>query len=180
MAMGGGGAVYTSMGCAAVRALLLALAAMVPMVVGCSSIGAITGAVTGAAAGGGSVNPAVGYAVGIGTKAATDSLVKYLSRSRHGHEQDALATAAGSLQPGSTAAWAIHHKVPLLDDVHGRVTVIRDIPNRLAPCKEVVFLLLGGRQNGLLGTYTTPVCKGSSGWRWAAAEPATRRWGFLQ
>lgn len=162
------------------RALLLALGVATPIMVGCSSIGAISGAVTGAAAGGGSVNPAVGYAVGIGTKAATDSLVKYLSRSRHGREQDALATVAGSLQPGATAPWAIHHKLPLLDDVHGRVTVIRDIPNSLAPCKEVVFVLLGGRQDGLLGTYTTPVCKGSSGWRWAAAEPATRRWGYLQ
>ena len=180
MALGIGGALNTALGGAAVRTLLLALGLSAPMVAGCSSIGAISGALTGAAAGGGSVNPAVGYAVGIGTKAAMDSLVKYLSRSRHGHEQDALATAAGSLQPGATGAWAIHHKIPLLDDAHGRVTVIRDIPNRVAPCKEVVFVLLGGRQDGLLGTYTTPVCKGSSGWRWAAAEPATRRWGFLQ
>ncbi len=70
--------------------------------------------------------------------------------------------------------------MPLFDDAHGRVTVIRDIPNSLAPCKEAVFLLLGGKRDAPLGAYTTPVCKGSSGWRWAAAEPTTRRWGFLQ
>ena len=162
------------------RARFAVLAMTVPWVAGCSSIGSITGAVTGAAAGGGSVNPAVGYAVGIGTKAATDSLVKYLSRSRHAHEQDALATTAGALRPGDSAPWAIRHRVPLFDDVHGRVTVIRDIANGLAPCKEVIFTLLGGKRDVLVGTYTTPVCQGSTGWRWAAAEPTTRRWGFLQ
>lgn len=161
------------------RRLITALALATPVTAACGSIGSITGAVTGAAAGGGSVNPAVGYAVGIGTKAATDALVKHLSRSRHAHEQDALATAAGSLEPGATATWAIHHRPPLFDDAHGRVTAVRDIPNPLAPCKEVVFALLG-KQDALLGTYTTPVCRGSTGWRWAGAEPATRRWGFLQ
>ena len=162
------------------RPLIVALAIATPAMAACSSLGSISGAVTGAAAGGGSVNPAVGYAVGIGTKAATDALVKHLSRARHAHEQDALATAAGLLPPGASTGWEIHHRVPLLDDVHGRVTVIREIPNPLAPCKEAVFTLLAGRRDALVGTYTTSVCRGSTGWRWAAAEPATRRWGFLQ
>ena len=167
------------MGRPAVRALLPVLVLAAPMTA-CSSIGSITGAVTGAAAGGGSVNPAVGYAVGIGAKAATDALIKSLSRSRHGREQDALATAAGSLPPGAAGAWAVHHRPPLFDDAHGRVTVIRDIPNGLAPCKEAVFTLLGGKRDAPLGSYTTAVCRGATGWRWAGVEPSTRRWGFLQ
>ena len=179
MALGGGGARHAAMGRPAVRTVwVLAIAA--PGLAACSSIGSITGAVTGAAAGGGSVNPAVGYAVGIGTKAATDSLVHYLSRSRHAHEQDVLATAAGALPPGASTAWAIHHRFPLFDDAHGQVTVTRDIPNALSPCKEVVFLLRGGKRDTFLGAYTTSVCQGSTGWRWASAEPATRRWSFLQ
>ena len=101
-------------------------------------------------------------------------------RLRRRHPQDALASAAGGLQPGASTSWAIHHKLPLLDDVHGRVTVIRDIPNRLAPCKEVVFVLLGGKRDLPIGAYTTPICQDSTGWRWAAAEPAVRRWGYLQ
>lgn len=147
---------------------------------GCSSIGAVTGAVTGAAAGGGSANPAVGYAVGIGSKAATDALVKYLSRKRHEREQDVLAEVAGNLGEGETAPWAIRHKIPLFDDEHGRVTLIRNIPNGLAPCKEVVFVILGGKQEHALGYYTTAVCQGPQGWRWAQAEPSTSRWGSLQ
>lgn len=147
---------------------------------GCSSIGSITGAITGAAAGGGSVNPAVGYAVGIGSKAATDALIKYLTRRRHEGEQDELARVAGDLSPGATIMWAIHHKIPLFDDSHGRMTVVREIPNALAPCKELVFDVLAGPAGRLQGRYTTAVCRQANGWRWAQAEPATGRWGFLQ
>lgn len=157
-----------------------ALAALALTVAGCSSIGALTGAVTGAAAGAGSVNPAVGYAVGIGSKAATDALVHYLYRKRHQREQDTLAEVAGGLSEGATAPWVIHHRIPLFDDAHGRVTVVRDIPNQIARCKEVAFVVLGGKLDRPQGFYTTSVCQGATGWRWAQAEPATRRWGFLQ
>ena len=147
---------------------------------GCSSIGSLTGAVTGAAAGGGSVNPAVGYAVGIGSKAAVDSLVKYLSRKRQAYAQNVLARTAGSLAVGESAPWKVHHSVPLFDDAHGRLTVVRDIPNVLAPCREVLFTVLSGKADQKAASYDTQVCKGSVGWRWALAEPATPRWGALQ
>ena len=157
-----------------------AFGAALPALAACSSIGSLTGAVTGAAAGGGSANPAVGYAVGIGSKAAVDALVKYLSRKRHGKEQDALAAAAGALPLGETTTWSIHHRVPLFDDEHGRVTAVRDILNPIGPCKEVIFTVLGGKTDRVIGSYTTPVCQGRRGWRWAQVEPSTKRWGFLQ
>jgi hypothetical protein len=148
---------------------------------GCTSIGSIAGAVTGAASGGGSANPGVGYAVGITTKAATDALVQYISRERQGAEQDQIAATVGALAVGQSAPWRIHHKVPLFDDEHGDLTVVREIPNALAACKEVVFSVAGAKaQAGPKGRYITTACRHGSTWRWALAEPSTVRWGFLQ
>ena len=148
---------------------------------GCTSVGSIAGAVTGAASGTGSANPAVGYAVGIGTKAAVDALSHYISRKRQGAEQDQIATAVGRLPVGQGVAWQIKHKIPLFDDQHGYVTVVRDIPNSLTPCKEVVFTVIAGKKvDGPRGYYVTTACKQATQWKWAQAEPATERWGFLQ
>jgi hypothetical protein len=150
------------------------------LLAGCSSIGALTGAVTGAAAGGGSVNPGVGYAVGIGTKAATDALVQYISRKRQQAEQDQIAATVGALAVGASAPWAIRHKVPLFDDQHGSVTVVRDIDNALTACKEVIFTIDGKKPDSPRGRFTTTACLDGTRWKWALAEPATRRWGYLQ
>ena len=148
---------------------------------GCTSIGSITGAVTGAASGGGSANPAVGYAVGIGTKAATDALVHYISRKRQQAEQDQIAATVGTLPVGQQAPWRIKHKIRLFDDQHGYVTVVRDIPNALSPCKEVIFTVVAGNKIGSpRGYYATTACQQGARWKWAQAEPATPRWGFLQ
>lgn len=148
---------------------------------GCTSVGSIAGAVTGAASGTGSANPALGYAVGIGTKAAVDALSHYISRKRQGAEQDQIASAVGTLPVGQTVAWRIKHKIPLFDDQHGYVTVVRDIPNALTPCKEVVFTILVGKKiDSPRGHYVTTACEQDTRWKWAQAEPATARWGFLQ
>jgi hypothetical protein len=151
------------------------------LLTGCTSAGSIAGAVTGAASGTGSANPALGYAVGIGTKAAVDALSHYISRQRQGAEQDRIATAVGTLPVGQTVAWRIRHKIPLFDDQHGYVTVVRDIPNALTPCKEVVFTVLVGKKvDSPRGHYVTTACEQDTRWKWAQAEPATTRWGFLQ
>ena len=148
---------------------------------GCTSVGSIAGAVTGAASGSGSANPAVGYAVGIGTKAAVDALSHYISRKRQQAEQDQIAAAVGVLPVGQGVAWRIKHKVPLFDDQHGYVTVVRDIPNALAPCKEVIFTVLAGKKvDSPRDYYVTTACQQGARWKWAQAEPATSRWGFLQ
>jgi len=148
---------------------------------GCTSVGSIAGAVTGAASGTGSANPAVGYAVGIGTKAAVDALSHYISRKRQGAEQDQIATAVGQLPVGQGVAWQIKHRIPVFDDQHGYVTVVRDIPNALTPCKEVVFTVIAGKKvDSPRGFYVTTACEQATQWKWAQAEPATERWGFLQ
>ena len=148
---------------------------------GCTSIGSIAGAITGAASGSGSVNPALGYAVGIGTKAAVDSLSHYISRQRHRAEQDQIVAAIGTLAVGQGVPWRIKHAIPLFDDRHGFVTVVRDIPNALTACKEVIFTVVAGRKpESPRGFYTTTACQHGARWKWAQAEPATSRWGFLQ
>ncbi len=148
---------------------------------GCTSIGSAAGALTGAASGGGSANPAVGYAVGIATKAATDALVEYISRKRQQAEQDEIAATVGALKVGGTAPWRIRHKIPLFDDQHGDLTVIRDIPNALTTCREVVFSVAAqAKSAGPKGHYVTTACQAGGVWKWALAEPSTLRWGFLQ
>jgi hypothetical protein len=147
---------------------------------GCTSIGSIAGAVTGAASGGGSANPAVGYAVGIGTKAAVDSLTRYVSRQRQRAAQDQIAAVVGTLPAGQGAPWEIRHKIPV-GNRHGYVTVVRDIPNALAPCKEVIFTVFSGKKDeGPRGYYATTACQQERQWKWAQAEPATPRWNLLQ
>ena len=157
---------------AALPALLLCLP-------GCTDLGSIAGAATGAASGTGSANPALGYAVGIGTKAAVDALVNHIARSRRRAEQDQIVVAVGTLPVGQSTPWRIRHAIPL-GDAHGDVTVVRDIPNSLSPCKEVVFTIIAGnRSDGPRGYYATTACQHGSRWKWAQAEPATPRWGSL-
>jgi len=147
---------------------------------GCTDLGSIAGAATGAASGTGSANPALGYAVGIGTKAAVDALVNYIARSRRRAEQDQIVTSVATLGPGQSALWRIRHAIPI-GDAHGDVTVVRDIPNALSPCKEVIFTVLAGdTPNSRHGYYATTACRHGARWKWAQAEPATPRWGVLQ
>jgi len=146
----------------------------------CSSIGAVSGAVVGVATGAGTTNPLVGYAAGVGTKAAVDSLVKYVSLKRQQHEQDQIAVTVGRLAPGQTAPWKIEHDIPIGNE-HGDVTVVAVIDNALARCKEVVFTVIDGdKPDSPRGTFVTTACAQGDTWKWAQAEPATERWGALQ
>jgi len=147
-----------------------------PLLGGCSSIGTAAGAVAGLASGAGTANPVVGTAVGLGTKAAVDELVIYVGRVRQNAEQDAIAEAAGSLPVGGTATWEIRHTIPIGDE-HGTLRVVRLIANPLAPCQEIVFTVIAGQGRS---HYVTTECRDGTKWRWALAEPAVARWGFLQ
>jgi len=188
MEVGDGGTGDGTLGLAAVKQARrwrggagLMLPVLLLLLPGCTDLGAIAGAATGAASGTGSANPALGYAVGIGTKAAVDALVHYIARSRRRAEQDQIAAAVGVLAPGQSAPWRIRHAIPV-GDAHGDVTVVRDIANPLAPCKEVVFTVVAGddRPNGPHGYYATTACRHGERWKWALAEPSTSRWGVLQ
>ncbi len=115
----------------------------VVLMTGCSSIGAFSGAAVGVATGAGTTNPLIGYAAGVGTQAAVDTLVKYISRKRQQGEQDAIAAAVGGLAPGQTAPWKIDHDIPIGNE-HGDVMVADTIDNALTRCKQVVFTVIDG------------------------------------
>ena len=147
----------------------------------CSSLGAIAGAAVGASTGAATVNPIVGYAVAVGVNAGVGELQKYVARVRQGAEQDAIVAAVGQMQPGETRPWKIVHTVPLFDDEHGEMQVVRSIDTPLTQCREVLFTVDEGRPPHLRRTpYTTDACLDTSGWRWAEVEPGTERWGYFQ
>lgn len=97
----------------------------------------------------------------------------YVTRVRHRGEQDAIAEAAGTTPLDQSRAWEIRHTIPV-GNTHGTLIPVREIDTPLATCREIVFRVDDG------GLFTTSVCKQQGGWKWAAAEPAVERWGYLQ
>lgn len=147
---------------------------------GCKFAGDIVAAGAGGASAAATANPAVGLAVGLAVQAAADAGIKYVTRKRQQAEQDAIAEQVGSMAVGDTGTWRIRHIVPVGDE-HGTVRVSREIPNALASCKEAVFSVISGnRPDSPRAWYVTTVCRQEKQWKWAAAEPAVARWGFLQ
>jgi hypothetical protein len=178
--MGLGRARDGKVGFAAVNAAPFAAMAMLFLVAGCSSAPDIAGVITGGAIGAASANPAVGFAVGIATDAAATAAERYYGRSRQGAEQDAIAQAAGDLPVGGSADWKIDHFIPIGNE-HGQLRVTKTIDSPLAACKEVVFSVdAGSKEKPKPSWYVTQICKQADAWKWAAAEPAVARWGYLQ
>ncbi|RYI16139.1 MAG: hypothetical protein EON48_10760 [Acetobacteraceae bacterium] len=161
------------------RWTVAAVLAAAATLAGCSSVGGIVGAVTGTAAAVGSGNPAVGAAVGVGTRAAADYGIRYASRRWHRTEQDALATAVGTMTVGEARPWEVRHALPF-GNAQGEVRVLRAIATPLAECKEVLFSVVSGEATEATRQwFVTSACRQAEGWKWAAAEPATERWGSL-
>jgi hypothetical protein len=165
-------------GRSAAVALLLSTAA--PLA-GCNSYhGGIVGAVAGTAAAVGSGNPAVGILVGVGTRAAADESIRRMSRRWHRTEQDALAAAVGAMEVGEVRPWKVRHDLPI-GDKQGEVRVLRAVETPLAECREVLFSVAPGEgPDAARRWFVTSACRQAEGWKWAAAEPATERWGSLQ
>lgn len=157
-----------------------ALVSMVLLLAGCSTVSELSGLITGGAAGVASGSPAVGFAVGVATDAAATAGLRYASRARHGAEQDAIARAAADVPEGGEAPWKIEHFVPIGNE-HGTLRVVRVIDSPLAACKEIAFSVETGAGETLKREwYVTSICKQDQTWKWAAAEPAVERWGYLQ
>ncbi len=144
---------------------------------GCHDVATITGIVVGAAAGASTTSPVVGYVVAVGTDTAADYALKYFGRSRHHAEQQAIATAAGTLQPGETAPWRIDHTIPFGNE-HGHVQVVSEVDTTLAPCRRIVFSVEQAKKPP--AWFDADICRDAQGWSWASAEPAVERWGYLQ
>jgi len=157
------------------RGVALLLAASV-LLSGCKDLATIAGIAGGSATGAATGNPAVGVAVGIGVSAGGDFLARYIARTRRGAEQDVIAAAAGALPVGGRARWAIHHTIPIGNE-HGDLEVVDLITTPIAVCKQVVFSVVDGSAHDL---YAADVCRDPRRWKWATAEPAVSRWGFLQ
>ncbi len=147
---------------------------------GCKDLGTIAGIASGSASAAATGNPAIGIAVGIGIGATGNFLVRYFSRVRAGAEQDVIATTAGGLPLGGSAPWAIHHTIPIGNE-HGDLRVIDLINTPIAVCKTVMFSVADGSgPKAPQRWYQIDVCRDPRGWKWATAEPAVLRWGFLQ
>jgi hypothetical protein len=157
-------------------ALGLAALALAPALGGCTSLSDIAGAATGTAAAAGSANPALGVAIGIGTRALADYGLRRVARSWHRTEQDAIAAVIGATPPGEARPWAVRHTLPIGEEA-GEVRVLSELPTPLALCKLAAFSVgtAAARQ-----WFLTSACRQGARWKWAAAEPATERWGSLQ
>ena len=148
------------------------------LLIGCRTIGAVAGAAAGASVGTISSNPLIGYSVAVGVNAGIDDLEDYIARVRQNAEQDAIVQAVGTMNVGDMRYWKIVHTIPMFDNEHGEMRVTRMITNPLTECKEVLFTVDKG--NVPQAIYTTSACQDTQGWKWAAAEPAIERWGYLQ
>ena len=159
------------------RTGLVAAALGCALLAGCTSAAEITGLAAGGIAGGATANPAVGYAVAVGTAAGADEAFKYFGRVRQRAEQNAIADAASGLAEGQLAPWSIHHDVPVGNE-HGQVQVVRLIDTSLATCREIAFSVEDAPTPP--AWFITSICQQQKRWKWAAAEPAVDRWGYLQ
>jgi surface antigen len=169
-----------------IRRLAVA-AVLVGALAGCgntaqNAAGPIGGAAVGIGLGGITANPFVAYAAGVGTQAAIEALQRDLSRDVRAGEQNNISLIVGRLRPGQFQSWKISYTIPFLLNEHGEVTVLRVVHSPLTTCKEVAFTVVAGHKaDAGRAVYITSACRESDGhWRWAEAEPALARWGFLQ
>ncbi|NKE47293.1 hypothetical protein HB662_21125 [Roseomonas frigidaquae] len=151
-----------------------ALAGLATLLAGCGQVADLSGAVAGGGAALASSNPAVGYAVGVSVRAGVTAGMQVVMRRRQRAEQDALAGVIGTLDPGEDGSWQVRHTIPI-GNRNGQVRLVRVIDNPLAECREAAFAVEGESQ-----WFLTTACRQAEGWKWAAAEPATERWGSLQ
>lgn len=155
---------------------------------GCSSLygesaTAGAGIVGAAVAGGVTSNAAVATGIGLGAVAAAKAGVQYSERVVHTHTQETIAAAAGPLAVGGIGNYDSVHSFPLEPDEKGRVTVSRVISTGKLECKEIVFSVDQDATKdhpAQSAFYVASVCRDGDKWKWAAAEPATARWGALQ
>lgn len=124
---------------------------------------------------------AAAAAIGLGVQSLASEGLKYAERSVHREEQDAIAAAAGPIMQGAVTHWSVRHHVPIEADEHGDVVVAREFGAGAIQCKELVFSVdTKSRRVTQRAFYITTICRDGARWRWAAAEPATERWGGLQ
>lgn len=165
---------------------LVALAVCLGLLTGCESLlTASTADVSGIAGAGiaGAItkSPAAAAGIGLGVAAAANAGLQYVERDVHQIEQDRIAAVAGYLEPGTVGHWSVTHTVPIEADEHGELVVTRLVGADDFACKEIIFSVdTEDKKVRHRAFYTATVCRDGQTWKWASAEPATARWGFLQ
>ncbi|WP_159999370.1 hypothetical protein [Roseomonas sp. 18066] len=158
-----------------------ALLLLAPLLAGCELAGGLAGGLSGAATGTITSNPAVGYAVGVTVRAAADAAMKRWMRGMQNDEQIAIAQAASELAAGDSRPWQVKHELPFgWRDQAGQLAVTRVIDTPLTQCREILFSVQEKPEAPPEGIFVATTCRNPAGWRWASAEPATARWGYLQ
>ena len=153
---------------------------------GCGSVltesTAVLSGVGGAAAGAAiSHSATVAAGVGLGVDAAAREGLRFVERRVHRFEQDRIAEAAGPLPLNGVSTWSVAHDIRIEADEHGLVVVSREFGGLGFQCKEIVFSVDTTVKDTLdRQFYTATICSNGTVWRWATAEPTTRRWGDLQ
>ena len=138
----------------------------------------VAGSATGAAI---TKNASVAAGIGLGVNAVAREGLRYGERRIHGFEQDRIAAAAGPLAVNAVAAWSVSHDLPIEDDEQGQVVVSREFGALGFRCKEIIFSVdTVGKTGAERAFYTATICSDGKVWRWATAEPTTRRWSGLQ
>ena len=127
-------------------------------------------------------SPAGAAAIGLGVASAANGGLQIVERNVHGREQDQIAAAAGALQTNEVGQWKVTHTIPIENDEHGEVVVVRLIGSADFDCKDIIFSVdtIDQKEGVRKAFYTATVCKDGTQWKWASAEPATSRWGALQ
>jgi hypothetical protein len=126
-------------------------------------------------------NGSVAAAIGLGVQSVAFSGLGYVERRVHHTEQNRIADAAGPLPVGGVAPWRVSYTIPIEPDQHGEVSVAKMFGGAGFACKQIVFSVDHRRKAGVRRAfYVTNICQQGGKWRWAAAEPATSRWGALQ
>jgi hypothetical protein len=147
---------------------------------GCRFGGELVAAAAGGASGAATANPAVGVAVGIAVNSGINATFAYLQRKRAQAEQDAITGEVATMVPGERRPWKIEHDIPIGNE-HGEVQVTRVIATPIAQCKELLFSVEADEDDvPKRAWYSTQACQDGRRWKWALAEPAVQRWGFLQ
>ena len=168
------------------RVVRLFLFVVFPLATGCSSVvstgsaelAGITGAALASAI---TQNPGVAAGIGLGAQAGARAGVEYAERRVQRAAHGRIADAAGPLGVGDVAPWQSEHKAPLERGEQGRVTVSRVISVSQLECKEIVFSVDTIVEEAPRSAfYVAMICRDGAQWKWASAEPATRRWGGLQ
>lgn len=145
---------------------------------GTATLSGVAGASAGAAI---TKNASIAAGVGLGIDLVAREGLRYVERRVHRYEQDRIAAVAGPLPVNGVGSWSVRHSVPIEDDEQGQVVVSREFGAMDFRCKEIIFSVdtttKAGPQQAF---YTATICSDGKTWRWATAEPTTRRWSGLQ